>query len=93
VKYELSSYISENDLLHTHRRKNLKSYTPEEFETNCNEPHLRVPIFNRDSKSATPEYKPEALLIGGRFLSDPFRPPLHHHPLSGRWYDTYRTQL
>jgi hypothetical protein len=26
VKYELDSYISEDDILHSHRRENLKSY-------------------------------------------------------------------
>jgi hypothetical protein len=28
VKYELGFYISEDDILHSHRRQNLKSYIP-----------------------------------------------------------------
>jgi hypothetical protein len=27
VRYELGSYIQEDDILHSHRRENLKSYT------------------------------------------------------------------
>jgi hypothetical protein len=33
VRYELGSYIPEDDFLHSHRRENLKSYNYKHFQT------------------------------------------------------------
>jgi hypothetical protein len=35
VKYELGFYIPEDDILHSHRRENLKSYIDTLVETRC----------------------------------------------------------
>jgi hypothetical protein len=45
VKYELGFYIPEDDILHSHRRENLKSYIPESAWKN-----LGTPIGNSQSE-------------------------------------------
>jgi hypothetical protein len=35
VKYELGFYITEDGILHSHRRENLKSYTVIDFRGKC----------------------------------------------------------
>jgi hypothetical protein len=43
VKYELSFYISEDDILHSHSRENLKSYMTEAFR--CSHLPLSVGVL------------------------------------------------
>jgi hypothetical protein len=57
VNYEFGFYIPEDDILHSHRRENLKSYIPVD-------PLICLyTVTRRWSPVSVPEYKTEVALI------------------------------